>query len=644
MLNLSSGMNFNSLVQGKADGASQQNKNIPFGRKKDTSSNHQSKSDFKNVLRAESSAKKSSEVKSTRADQFQSKTSSAPVEAKSKLPGRPEPGTPLPPKSFDEVKPVAGWENRGSTAPQVDNSVEKAAEWPVDVGVPGKVDPLTRRAAMQGFLRKMEDELGIDASQIVAAFSQLSAAELMAPPEETVGRVLDQMGLEGERRGKALFLFQDMLKQSSSSNMAEYLKGSDRQLSLEVLSRSEARKKRISESIDKMSKNFFVDNQAVAKEGQNEGTSNLAAGAAMGTAADGTLSSGAAQPGAAAWGAKPSTMAASAGWGAAGSDVAQGFSQQMGAGAQVLPEGMEAVVEPAAMATDQIDISSELAESATDGGQDSGIEELVTNKSTGNSAYMDFDPEVTSELESILGKANIQNAANASGGSTEAGEAAAAASMGMASQENDAEGDGSQLEGQTEFEMGPQGKTGAESLGKGDFVAAAPKMNKTQETQNVREVIDQAQVMVRNGGGKMKIKMSPEGMGEVTLKVATEGGRVNIEMIASNSDTKRLLEKGLGDLKETLASHKLNVDLVKVGSAEQTSKHMDQQLQDQQQRFAQQFMNEFRHGNQSFREGFVGLPGIRNYKSQTQDDASNQGLTPHQIKARKSARRLDLVA
>ena len=115
-------------------------------------------------------------------------------------------------------------------------------------------------------------------------------------------------------------------------------------------------------------------------------------------------------------------------------------------------------------------------------------------------------------------------------------------------------------------------------------------------------------------------------------------------MIASNAETKKMLEKGLGDLKETLASHKLNVDMVKVGASEEISKHMDQQLQDQQSRFAQQFMEEFRQDNRSWRQGFLDLPGVRNYKSQSAGEASEEGLTPHQITQKRSGRRLDLVA
>ena len=61
--------------------------------------------------------------------------------------------------------------------------------------------------------------------------------------------------------------------------------------------------------------------------------------------------------------------------------------------------------------------------------------------------------------------------------------------------------------------------------------------------------------MIKDGGGEMKIQMNPEGLGEVNLKVLVEDGNVNIEMIADNKDAKKLMEKGLLDLKANLAQH-----------------------------------------------------------------------------------------
>ena len=477
------------------------------------------------------------------------KPSSTSTQSQFQLPEKPQSESLSPLKSFDNSEPAASWENKAQLELPFNRRDENNIEWlGRDSGVPEKMTSLSRRVALQDFLRKMEEELGIDANQIVTALSQLTMNELMMPPEKTVEKVLDQMGLGGKKREKALFFFQDMLKQSFSSNMAESLKGKDHQTSLEALSLSELHKKKINESIDKMSQHFFVDEQAISQR--------------LGT----------------------------------GGFTQAGFSIPADSGSQIIPEGMEQVKSLQPIDNHQIGFNEEMLEPMIKNDQVIETAEVVSNETVQKPSEMNF------------------------------------------------EGDASQMDAENDMEWDLQAKSKSEAATKGEFVVNGPKMTKVQEAQNVREVIDQAQVMIRSGGGKVKIKMNPEGMGEVTLKVATEGEKVNVEMIASNMDTKKLLEKGLEGLKNTLSSHKLNVDLVKVNLAEQTSEHMDQQLQDQKQRLAQHFMNEFRQNNQAWREDFVGAPGIHSYKSQTQDEDSNQGLTLHEIKQKRRGRRLDLVA
>ncbi len=47
----------------------------------------------------------------------------------------------------------------------------------------------------------------------------------------------------------------------------------------------------------------------------------------------------------------------------------------------------------------------------------------------------------------------------------------------------------------------------------------------------------------------MKVKLSPEGMGDVSIKVKMVNGQVNIEMVTSNDEAKKILEIGLGEMK-----------------------------------------------------------------------------------------------
>ncbi|MEO0336231.1 MAG: flagellar hook-length control protein FliK, partial [Pseudomonadota bacterium] len=137
--------------------------------------------------------------------------------------------------------------------------------------------------------------------------------------------------------------------------------------------------------------------------------------------------------------------------------------------------------------------------------------------------------------------------------------------------------------------------------------------------------------------------LNPEGLGQIQLKVATEGEQVKVDMIAESNEAKKLIEKGLGDLKATLSSHKLNVENLKVDLAADIQKQFDHAHDEAQRQSAQQFMESFREQNGSWRQSFFDMPGVRAPGSGLTED----GLTLETLEQRKkakSSRRLDLVA
>jgi len=165
-----------------------------------------------------------------------------------------------------------------------------------------------------------------------------------------------------------------------------------------------------------------------------------------------------------------------------------------------------------------------------------------------------------------------------------------------------------------------------------------------QEARNIREVIGQAQLMARKGGGEMKIIMAPEGLGQVNMKVNVKGDQVTVEMVAESTEAKRLLEKGLGELKSTLMSHNLKVDQIRVETPSDISKQLTQQHDDAQRQFAQQFLEQFRQDNNEWRRGFFDIPGAKAYRSQREQAENGNVNVPEAGRRRESARRLDLVA
>jgi flagellar hook-length control protein FliK len=64
--------------------------------------------------------------------------------------------------------------------------------------------------------------------------------------------------------------------------------------------------------------------------------------------------------------------------------------------------------------------------------------------------------------------------------------------------------------------------------------------------------------------GEMRIRLNPDHLGELSLKVRTRGKEVGLQIRASNEEAKRVLEESLGHLRENLATNALNLARVEV--------------------------------------------------------------------------------
>jgi len=180
---------------------------------------------------------------------------------------------------------------------------------------------------------------------------------------------------------------------------------------------------------------------------------------------------------------------------------------------------------------------------------------------------------------------------------------------------------------------------------KGESFIIQTQPTPEQQTANVKELVSKAQFMAQKGGGEMKVTLTPEGLGEVNMKVMVQNGHVNVEMITESSEAKKILEKGLGDLKANLISHNLRIDQVKVDTAADVSRQLTQQHDEAQRQFAQQFMEQFRQDNNEWRRGFYDIAGAKVYRSQ-KDQANDNATRIGEAEARRrqQGRRLDLVA
>ena len=87
----------------------------------------------------------------------------------------------------------------------------------------GLVDPLTRRSAIQSFMKKMNEEHGITPLDMLEAFGSLSTDELGMPADMTVAKVVDNLDIPESEKLEANLNFQKMLKQTESASMADFL-------------------------------------------------------------------------------------------------------------------------------------------------------------------------------------------------------------------------------------------------------------------------------------------------------------------------------------------------------------------------------------------------------------------------------------
>ncbi|MEQ1721728.1 MAG: flagellar hook-length control protein FliK [Pseudobdellovibrio sp.] len=121
---------------------------------------------------------------------------------------------------------------------------------------------------------------------------------------------------------------------------------------------------------------------------------------------------------------------------------------------------------------------------------------------------------------------------------------------------------------------------------------------------NINDIMSQAQYLVKKGGGEVTVKMSPEGMGEVQLKVMLLDGKLNIEMQTQDKNVKKLIEESLSDLKSGLAAHRLSLEHVKVDTVNATNADNNMQFQSNlnhggSEGRAQERWNDFQQNNQS---------------------------------------------
>lgn len=473
-------------------------------------------------------------------------------------------------------------------------------------------EQVSKEAAMSVFLERMQNELGVDPEQILQSFAQLDVSDLTAPPEQSLEKVIGQLNLPPAKAKQAEDMYAEMLALSATANMSEYLKTQNQTANMTVLSPKQAAQKEMQKNIGAMSDSFFAQKPTV----QPQTLDGLKK--AQGTQAYGKISD-------------KDRMAAIGVGAAAGAGAAAALNAQDAAATEV-GVGLEGFALPEGTAELSIDqqksilagLKEELAQ----------LDAMVPPQAAG--------PE--SKAEGAKGLTDTAaTAAPAAGTGLTAMSVLSKDSSSNAGAEKDSDSKDRFSQDQ-QVQLDP--KNHQVSKGGQQFVVEAPKAGKAESQNNIQDIISNAQFLAKKGGGEMKVKMSPEGMGDVTLKVIVEKGQVNVEMIASNSESKKLLERGIDELKANLVSHKLHIDQIKVGGSDEVSKQMQNQHQqdDGQRNFQQKFLQDFKDQNNAARREIFDIGPARRPGSQIADDQDRAAQFASAKKRSSGSRRLDLVA
>ena len=496
----------------------------------------------------------------------------------------------------------------------------------VEEGVPAKSPDFSpKQKAMLELLQGMQKDLGVSPETMLKAFGGMSEASLEAPPEQTlkefIGKLTSEAQLTPRESAKATALYGKFLGEHAQAEFDETLGGIKVAGSIQDGSMGRA----VIENLDRRVEDLQGSLKSLTANGQTPDQLQAEISRLMQTSQ--ALKSG-----------KTSDDSAKVLLGAEVDSEEAGLSDVSGAELKDLTVDSDKNF-AAAMAGRTLGDNAGSAAGGQSGfsgnsqGQPSPFQQATVKASSTSSNQVSSTGakgSLRGEMEQAM-KAMSGDSGTVDGSSSSRAAAASVSTIPFNGKSNaTVTGESSGLQGQRNSLMSPK-----------------------DEEANVKELMRQAQLIVKKGGGEMKLEMSPEGMGKVHLKVGVENGQVSVQMLAESDAAKKMLENNLGDLRASLVAHKLHVDQLKVDTKVEAnadvSKQMDQQMRgdanrEQGRQAARDFMSEFRDDREGFRQGFFSDPRGRGYARQVRSDVKPDAVSTLSARKMSAASRLNLVA
>lgn len=135
-------------------------------------------------------------------------------------------------------------------------------------------------------------------------------------------------------------------------------------------------------------------------------------------------------------------------------------------------------------------------------------------------------------------------------------------------------------------------------------VVPGSMMKERLTRESLLQISDGIQDMKFKGGGEMKIQLKPEALGELHLRVVTQGNQVGLKIMAAEHGAKQILEESMIHLKEALGGHQLSLAKTDIGLMSQNHSSYSSHEQTLNDEFSQNLFKSSQSGeeNQPFGE------------------------------------------
>ena len=568
-------------------------------------------------------------------------------------------------------------EREESTGKSKETSTDESVSKTVRKMTPMKGKPATlRERAIRKFMDSAESELGVPPQRMVEAIASLDSKKLEASPESTINDVVGNLDLPPQQQSRMTALYTDLVKElgalkDEAPMPAIAATGAAGLMSApfvqERFMAAQERRMNVNHGLDQLNDKFWARTQAAA--GPIGGAAAMAATPALGDdALAGLLGADAMALDGEGWDVQSMPQ-----------DGFEGLPQREGELPPELgrPSSREQALQDLVAKARAQQSADPKAMNAMSAKQKQIYAELMREK--GYVPPQGLDGQAVNDgsnmgLEGAMGlNAGAMNAVenpyadSGAQGFSQQQFAGQQGQNGMGSSEKSileemkaksSDHKSAKLEGSplAALSADPAPLKDLKALGPAVPVAgAAIAVPNTEKDVNIQALMKQAQFLIKKGGGEMKVEMSPEGLGNIHLKVMLQDGKVNVQMAAESNEAKKAVESSLSELRSNLSAHKLSVDQVKidvvsnVNADNQARDNMNNPNSQQQNRDMRQFWNQFQEnfGNSAKRDGYFDMPDTRQYRQNKSPNAL-QPLSTESSSKRAAApgkgRGLDLVA